>query len=294
MVPNDDGGGHLHAARAGRAASGRPTSSGSSAPRPARRSRRCAGPTAPVTCWRPRRPELSEAVASRPAGITVVEVPIPRAAHRDLQADLRDAAVARPRLSDRRAAQNITAPTGSRSSLRAWEAAHSEPGVAPARPLPRLRRQGAGAEVRRGQRLHRQPQVGGVLGRDAPADAVVAGGEPPAPVVPRARVVRDVEHHVAGRGVAALREGRADVDQPQPQPVVRRRPDRARAAGPPDHRVVGHPSADPRRGGEVEVDQPPGQREQRRRVGGRDLGHRHRGVRQAVVAPACPVRWKRA
>jgi 2-succinyl-5-enolpyruvyl-6-hydroxy-3-cyclohexene-1-carboxylate synthase len=38
--------------------------------------------------------ELGEAVASRPTGITVIEVPLTRTAHRDLQADLRDAAVA--------------------------------------------------------------------------------------------------------------------------------------------------------------------------------------------------------
>ena len=154
--------------------------------------------------------------------------------------------LSRPSPERRGAAQNITAPTGSRSSLRAREAAHSEPGVRSCTdPSRACDGQGAGAEVRRGQRLHRQPQVGGVVGRDAPADAVVAGGEPPAPVVPGARVVGDVEHHVAGRGVAALRERGADVDQPQPQPVVRRRPHRAGSAGPPDHRVVRHASADP-------------------------------------------------
>ena len=38
--------------------------------------------------------ELAGAVSQRPDGITVVEVPLPRSAHRDLQADLRAAAVA--------------------------------------------------------------------------------------------------------------------------------------------------------------------------------------------------------
>ena len=38
--------------------------------------------------------ELAGAVSRRPDGIAVVEVPLPRSAHRDLQAELRAAAVA--------------------------------------------------------------------------------------------------------------------------------------------------------------------------------------------------------
>ena len=93
VVPNDDGGGIFTLLEPGepeRAADferifGTPTGTSLQALCRAHGARHVLASTAA---------ELSAAVASRPAGITVVEVPIPRAAHRDLQADLRDAAVA--------------------------------------------------------------------------------------------------------------------------------------------------------------------------------------------------------
>ena len=120
-------------------------------------------------------------------------------------------------------------------------------------------------------------------------DPVRSHAEAPAPLVPRADRVGHVQDHVDGGGVPALRQGRADVDQPQPEAVVRRRPDRAGATGPPDHRVVGPAPADPGRRGEVEVHQPAGQRQQRRRVGRRQLRHAHRALRHAVLPRAGAV-----